>query len=246
MEAGPSVSTVLGDSVGPCTMTNADDVYVMPPDFARRALSDVQRLLPFQEGDEVRDWALHNASWLLNVYDEKCEVLSQQDLGSNVMSYLKLYGNTLQNRVSFGNKTFKELGRAWYSFERMNANKYSTPQFITYGEIATHAHFVYSSARRIFERDSMTMKLPPNATAADHHLLAAVLNSSIALFWLKQVCFSKRESSKPEADTYYVFAGGKVEQLPVPDCVVAALSYRTEQGGEGESLKPGLGRDDEQ
>ena len=56
------------------------------------------------------------------------------------------------------------------------------------------------------------------------------------------MCFSKRESvcsaafrpypSQPEADTYYVFAGGKVEGLPVPGVIAEALSYRGRGAGK--------------
>jgi hypothetical protein len=34
------------------------------------------------------------------------------------------------------------------------------------------------------------------------------------------VCFSKREAEEAESGTYYVFAGGKVQQLPIPSAVL--------------------------
>ena len=53
--------------------------------------------------------------------------------------------------------------------------------------------------------------------SADYVL--SLLNSSAALFWLKQVCYNKGAGDDAERDRYE-FAGGKVEQLPVPDLLI--------------------------
>jgi len=63
----------------------------------------------------------------------------------------------------------------------------------------------------------------PHATSTGYRLLAGFLNSSAALFWLKQVCFNKGAGEDEERDRY-VYAGGKIEQLPVPDMIVQSLS----------------------
>jgi hypothetical protein len=49
-----------------------------------------------------------------------------------------------------------------------------------------------------------------------------MLNSSAALFWLKQVCFNKGAGEDEERDRF-VYAGGKVQDLPVPTAVADAL-----------------------
>jgi len=209
--------------VGVCTMTNADPLFIVTPDIGRRHCLPANMLFFFQEGEDVRNWALSSNAVILVPYDEKSEVISESRLEKTALSYLKPFRAILENRLSFGNQTFKELGRIWYSFERMNANKYRTPAFITFSEIATHAHFVFWNERRIFERDSPVIKLPGSAKAIDHHLITGLLNSSTVLFWLKQFCFSKRESQEAVTDTYYVFGGSKVQQLPVPGAVAGAL-----------------------
>jgi len=206
---------LLDGDIGVCTMTNADDIFTMPDDQARRLQLPTGWLRIFQEGDAVRDWALDSDVRILVPYDENAEIIRERKLERAALAYLKPYKSVLANRLSFGNKTFEQLGREWYAFERMNANKYRTPQFITFGEIATHAHFVYWSEPRIFERDSPVIKLPPSASPDDHHLLAGLLNSSAALFWLKQVCFNKGAGDEEERDRF-VYAGGKVQQLPIP------------------------------
>jgi len=224
----------LEGEVGVCTMTNADPLFVITPDIARRHNLPTRRLRLFQEGDEVRNWALDAKGVIVLTYNDKAETLPERDMESDLLRYLKPFRIPLENRVSFGNKTFKELDRPWYSYERMNANKYKTPLFIAFCEIATHNHFVFWREPRIFERDSPVIKLLQSNTVEDHQLLTGLLNSSSALFWLKQMCFSKRESAEGATDTYFVFAGSKVQQLPVPNAVADALR------GEHSDLADGL------
>src|SRR5262249_24361268 len=129
----------------------------------------------------------------------------------------------LQNRHSFASKTFEELGRTWYEFERMNANKYKTAEFITFPLIATHQHFLFSPDRKTYGRHAQVLELPKNSSQRDHHLVVGCLNSSTALFWLKQVSFSKREAEEAEIGTYFEFGGSKVQGLPMPKPLAEAL-----------------------
>jgi hypothetical protein len=73
----------------------------------------------------------------------------------------------------------------------MNANKYKTSRFITFAHLSTHNHFVFIQEPRIFGRHAQVVKLRASSADLDHHLLVAALNSSTALFWLKQACFNK-------------------------------------------------------
>jgi hypothetical protein len=59
------------------------------------------------------------------------------------------------------------------------------------------------------------MKLPGARSKADYHRLAAILNSSSVLFWLKQKCYNKGSGEEEERDRF-VYGGGKVQQVPVP------------------------------
>lgn len=114
----------LSDEVGVCTMTNADPLFVVPPDCARRHHLPNGMLRFFQEGEDVKNWELRSSSIILIPYDSKTQLFAEKELGNEVLNYLKPFKPALESRLSFGNKTFKELGRPWFSFERMNANKY--------------------------------------------------------------------------------------------------------------------------
>jgi hypothetical protein len=220
------IEDVIEDEIGVATMTNADDIFIMPDHQARKLRLAQNLLRPFQEGFDVRDWSLFSDVEIIVPYNEKAVILPESELDDNTVRYLKLFKSILSNRLSFGNKTFVELGRPWYSFERMNANKYRTSQFITYGNLATHAHFVYWSKLRAYDRNAVVIKLPDKATPNDHHAITGLLNSSAVLYWLRIVCFPRREAEEAESGTYYDFAGSKVQQVPTPETVLENTVYR--------------------
>lgn len=225
-----STKTILaglieGD-VGVCTMTNCDDVFPLLPDQARRLHIETERLFPFQEGESIRNWSLDADWWVLNPYDPSCKPIPEKNLGNGMATFLEWFKEPLANRLSFGNKTFRQLGRPWYSFERMNANKYATPDFLAFVEIATHCHFCYWTGPRLYKQTTQTIKLPKISTPTDFHMLAGLLNSSGALFWLKQVCFNKGAGEDEKRDRF-VYAGTKVQPLPVPTKVSEALKRKS-------------------
>jgi hypothetical protein len=90
-------------------------------------------------------------------------------------------------------------------------------------QIATHAHFVIFDHTVAFKEKVPAIVLENGAAEEAQFALLGALNSTCALEWLKAECFSKRASEDGETDTYYEFAGGKVEQLPVPEKVARTL-----------------------
>ena len=216
---------IEGD-VGVCTMTNEDELFPITDDHARRLKLDPSVISVFQEGEDVRDWVLQSEKLLLNPYNDNAELLPEKKLASAI-PYLKQYKEHLENRLSFANKTFKELGREWYSFERMNKNKYANPRFIVFGEIATHAHFVYHASARVYKQTCQTIKLPTDSDK-EHIIFQGWLNSSVSLFWLKQVCFNKNASDQEEKDRF-VYAGGKVQMLPISNTFTSKESKERKQ-----------------
>jgi hypothetical protein len=127
--------------------------------------------------------------------------------------------------MSFAGKTRGDLGDDWWTWYRWIREKYLTPLTITWGEVATHNHFVLDRGGKVFSRTAPVIKLPGGATEEDHLALLGVLNSSAACFWLKQVCQPKggdhvgqegaRVSKSPWEDRYALNASN-VKDLPLP------------------------------
>jgi hypothetical protein len=112
----------------------------------------------------------------------------------------------------------------WWEYAIVMWSKRETPFRLGFSQIATHAHFALALDQVVFKEKAPIIKLPNAASERDYRVTAGLLNSSAALFWLKQVCFSKRESEEGATDTYFEFAGGKVEQLPVPEVISSTFS----------------------
>jgi hypothetical protein len=101
------------------------------------------------------------------------------------------FRTTLGGVVSFGQQTRAEAGDAWWSWYRWVGARYQIPLTITFGEVATHNHFVLDRGGKVFNRTAPVIKLPVGASEDDHLGLLGLLNSSTACFWLKQVCHNK-------------------------------------------------------
>src|SRR6202041_1346476 len=98
----------------------------------------------------------------------------------------------LQGIVSFGGKTQKDLGAAWWGWYRWIGERYSIPLTIAFAEVASHNHFILERGGKVFKQTAPVIKLPAGSTEDDHLALVGLLNSSVACFWLKQVCHQKQ------------------------------------------------------
>jgi hypothetical protein len=117
----------------------------------------------------------------------------------------------------------KETNVHWFEYSRLARPKFRAANSIVLPEIATHNHAIVHFGPAIFHQTIPAIKLAPSRSIDDHHLLTGLLNSGAALFWLKQVCFNKGAGEDEERDRF-VFAGNKVQQLPVPQLVGDRLS----------------------
>jgi hypothetical protein len=62
---------------------------------------------------------------------------------------------------------------------------------IAFAFVSTHNHFVLDRSGNVFNRSAPVIKLPAGSSDDTHLGLLGLLNSSVACFWLKQVCFPK-------------------------------------------------------
>jgi hypothetical protein len=222
LEAGAeTLSAFIEGQVGPATITRSDEVFIQPVHTLRRARIETTQLRSLAAGDSVRNWSVVDTETVIFPYRSDYAHLSLSST-PRLKGFLAHFRAYLENVIIF-DKPKKDTDIPWWEYTDPYPDKNSPPLFLGFPEIVTHAHFLFNAKPVIFPRTSPVVRLPKSATSESHHLLAALLNSPSALFWLKQVCFSKRESEHPEKDTYYVLAGGKVEQLPVPNKVAKAL-----------------------
>ncbi len=95
---------------------------------------------------------------------------------------------------------------------------------LVFPEVATHNHFALERAGRVVKQTALVINLTGGSREDDCLELAAILNSSTACFWLKQVCFPKGGDQvgsegarirKTWWDERYSFDTAKVSAFPV-------------------------------
>jgi len=210
--------TQVVNGVGYSVLTKSDDIFFVPPHLARLVSIDKKLIQAVNVGDEIRDWSYTDNMVAICPYDKSFNVVDIDNFTS-AEKYLSCFKDKLNSVITFG-KTKKEAGKKWFEYFCPYEERHAIDSTIAFGDIATHNHFTFFTRHRLFKDTApmVLLKSPGHGS-----LIAGLLNSSSALFWLKQVCFSKRETEDAESGTYYEFMGGKVEQLPVPDVIAKTL-----------------------
>lgn len=204
--------------------TSADDVMTAPfKAFQRKGLQSA--IAPLVEGDEVRDWTLTSSGSIFTPYTGEGLVPLSEIRG--VDAWLWTHRTTLGNRVHFGNQTYFEGGRPWWSWHQINTDRLDYRLAIAFSEIATHNHFVLDRGGKVFKQTAPVIKLPTASSEDDHLGLLGLLNSSVACFWLKQVCHNKGEGGGTRVEagnsalgdeawkSHFAFNATKVAELPL-------------------------------
>ncbi len=206
--------------IGVLGMTNADDVMFAPQQTFVRAGIEGVFYRNMVTGDLVRDWTLARGQSVLFPYSSEglININELEELGR----YLWPFRTTLGNRATFSKMTYFEEGRPWWEWHQIVLERLENPLSITLAFVATHNHFVLDRGGKVFNRSAPIIKLPADATVDDHLALLGLLNSSVACFWLKQVCFDKGvggigggigdEGWEPR----YEFDGTKMQKFPIP------------------------------
>jgi hypothetical protein len=206
-------------AVGITAVAGENEVYILPLQSLRRNRAEV--LCPAVEGDLIRDWVIGESECGLWLYDEKLTLLSLDSIPHTAL-FMWAYRCVLARRKRFGTPMV-ERGLTWFEWQELYAEKFKTPWFIAFGEIASHNHFVLDRGGKVFNRTAPVVKLPAGATEDDHLALLGFLNSSAACFYLKQVCHQKQLTGgdgvrvESKAKVPYAFSGTQVSQLPIPN-----------------------------
>ena len=194
----------------------ADDVMKAPTSaFATHHVSETE-IRPLVVGEHLRDWQSSVNEAVYFPYDEN----GIRALQNGADRWFWRFCTTLGTRPTFSQKTFLQEGRPWWGWHQISLSRLKPAASITYGEIATHNHFVLERGGKVFNQTAPVLKLGADATEDQHLELLGILNSSTACFWLKQICYVKGEGVRGlEAHAWmfsFAFDGTKLKQLPIP------------------------------
>lgn len=218
LEVGRKRLTDVATAVGVGGMSNADDVYIASPgDWSRRRV-DQSWFRGLIDGEIVRSWS---ASAQYEVFFPYTAALELVVPTGEALAAIWPCRTVLWARIVFGGGTYRDAGRPWWEWHQVTVDRYKTPLTITFGEVATHNEFALDRGGKIFKQTAPVIKLPADSSVEQHLALLAQLNSSIACFWLKQVCQSKGIRGEgggftPDAwEHFFQYGGTKVAQFPL-------------------------------
>lgn len=201
-----------------------------PPSAFARACLSTALLRGMVSGDELRDWMQTATEAALFPYDDNFEPI---DLATDPAAWKTMWAfrTCLANNMMFGKQTKVEAGLKWWEYGRLTSHKLRAPLSITFGEIATHNHFVLDRGGKVFKQTAPVIKLPAGSSEDDHLGLLGVLNSSVACFWLQQVCHNKGRPGAEVAgaderyEMRYAINASNVAELPI--CADRPLAVAT-------------------
>ncbi len=199
-------------------MSNADDVYIEDALTFERWRVEPSYVRPLVLGDEVRDWGHSTTARVFFPYDAELALVSPT---GPTLHAIWPFRTTLWARAVFSGGTYRAAGRPWFEWHQVTADRYRTPLTMTFGEVATHNHFVLDRGGKVFKQTAPVIKLPAGAKEDQHLVLLAQLNSSTACFWLKQVCQDKGIRGEgggftpDEWERFFQFGSTKLESFPL-------------------------------
>ncbi len=210
-------------SIGFMAITGADEAFTAPKvAWLRRQVQH----RPFAMGESVSDWLVSTEEAVAFPYEVSARGLTVvQDPIRNVLTQALWPVRTdLRNRLMFG-KTPAQHGIEWFEFIFVADERISAPQLIAWPEVSTHNRFVVADRGSVFKHAVQLLRLKESASIDDHIQLTGLLNSSVACFWLKQICHNKgstvdehgaRQRTAPFED-FYALSGNKIANFPLPD-----------------------------
>jgi hypothetical protein len=208
----------LPTDMGVALVTGANEIFSLPSHVLRVYQIPATSTVPYVPGEDVRNWFWEPNEYAIFPYDQWHRPFRHK-ANSPELRWLGIFKTTLESRIYFG-KTPEERGMQWYEYAVVVWPNCDTSNKLIFPDLATHCHFVRVSCLAAFNQHTPVLSL--KATEESLHLVSALMNSSAALFWLKQICFNKGAGEDEERDRFE-FAGGKVQQLPVPESVVETL-----------------------
>ena len=216
----------LASEIGITAVTGADAAFVFEQikDAERLKLRNLKRLVI---GKSVRDYAVNERNYTIWPHADDFTVKDLDDV-PDLSKYLWPVRAAISYRRRFGTPML-DRGLSWYEFQELYTSKLLNQYTITFACVATHNHFVLERGNMLFNSKAPVIKLPITASEEAHLELVGLLNSSVACFWIKQVCHNKgsqgiNEGAKAEAWERFIEANStRIEQFPVAAGVPVAL-----------------------
>lgn len=217
IEHGRSPLRSVPADLGYLVITGEDNCLMLDRAASRR-LGFVSTM-PIAEGDCVRDWTADSDLVALWPYSAGGLALPAAEAEVHVKGLWR-YRTSLKDRKAFG-VPVEQRGLKWWDLREVYSARLDRPLTIAFGEVATHNHFVLDRGGKVFKQTAPVLKLPAGSSEDDHLGLLGLLNSSVACFWLQQVCHNKGRPGAEIAgaderyEMRYAINASNVAELPI-------------------------------
>lgn len=215
----------VADVFGGTGRTSADDAFVLPASMVGRKALESDFARPLVEGDQVRDWQCDAQLVAITPYGDGPDAVPLSSMTA-IARLLWRARTTLGNRQTFGKRSYFEEDRSWWEWHQITPSRLTYDLYLTFAEVATHNHFVLDRGGKVFKQTAPVIKLREDGSEPAHQGLLGLLSSSVACFWLKQVCFPKggdhvgQEGARVRKsmwDERYAFNASNVADFPLPE-----------------------------
>ena len=225
-DAGVKLLRDFMTSIGPASFAGLDEVFV-----AEHGVFDRHLILPdyqhsFAGGDQLRDWAIQPVERCFTPYTPNGEPLAYTPTDPWAR-YLWPLRTSLESVTSFGGKTRKDLGDAWWTWYRWIPERVAARDRLAFPFVASHLHFAVDRRQHVFNRSIPVLMLKDGLPEPTRYALLAVLNSSTACFWMKQVSQQKQLTGgdgvrvETRSTVPYEFSATQMESIPLPPDVLS-------------------------
>lgn len=209
----------IAAAVGVMVVPGEDEVFVKDaPTFYSRTGTPKPALRELVEGDAIRDWQASPVCAAIYEYAASGSHVPFPELDRYFWSFRAL----MRPAIYFG-RTKEQRGMHWREYGVIVKDKLGDTATISFAEIATHNHFVLDRSGKVFKQTAPVIKLPAGSSEDQHLGLLGLLNSSVACFWLKQVCFNKGNGgigggiSDEKWELRYAHNASQVAEFPLPN-----------------------------
>ncbi|MFG2008739.1 BREX-2 system adenine-specific DNA-methyltransferase PglX [Micromonospora sp. NPDC048868] len=223
-----NLGELLAGPIGFASFPGLNDAFELRGDWHRRAATPEFARRPFVAGEDVRDWSASPSHTALVPYSSE-QVLVEPNLDDSWGRHLWRLRRSLLALTGFNRTTRLESGEPWWSWYRWVAERYRHAVRIVFSDVATHNHFAELRSSQVVNQHAPVL-MPQGQSSEVRDQMLGVLNSSIACFWLKQVCHGKGNGGVNEGyrgdewEEFYEFTGTKLQEFPLPSAYPLELS----------------------
>ncbi|MFJ8002893.1 BREX-2 system adenine-specific DNA-methyltransferase PglX [Streptomyces fagopyri] len=222
------LSVKLSRDIGFASFSGADDAFYLPADWHRRFDTPENLTRPMVVGEDIRDWCATPATVALVPYTQGGSLVAldpEARWGRHLWAYKQVMGRL----TDFSGKSRFDANIPWWSWYRWVAERYKTPEMISFSHVATHMHAGFDSSGMTYNQHAPVIKLREGASEEEYLRLLGLLNSSTAGFWLKMVSHGKGNGGVNEGyrgaawEEFFEFTGTKLQEFPLPAEYPSAL-----------------------